>query len=192
MPSLQVRPIRPDEHAALGELTVAAYARVDPGTLQRDYADELRDVAGRAAGAEVLVAVDEDAGGALVGGVTYVPGPGSPSAEFSEPDAAGMRMLAVAAEAQRRGVGEALTRACIDRARAAGRRTLLLHSTDRMVAAHRLYERLGFARDRSLDWEVEPGLWLRGFRLRLARSAVAARRDAVERHGGRDAEDRCR
>jgi ribosomal protein S18 acetylase RimI-like enzyme len=168
MTSLLVRHVRPDEYDALGELTVAAYVRVDPGVLTSDYADELRDVAGRAAGAEVLVAVDEEAGGALVGGVTYVPGPESPSAEFAERDAAGIRMLAVAAAAQRRGVGEALTRACIDRARAASRRTLVLHSTDRMVTAHRLYERLGFERDRSLDWEVEPGLRLRGFRLRLS------------------------
>ena len=76
-------------------------------------------------------------------------------------------MLAVAPEAQGRGVGEALSRACVARARAAGRGQILLHSTDRMTTAHRLYERLGFARDASLDWEPLPGFWLRGFRLRL-------------------------
>ena len=168
MSSLQVRPARPDEYAALGELTVAAYARVDPGTLLSDYAAVLRDVAGRAAGAEVLVAVDDDGAGPVVGGVTYVPGPASPSAEFTRHDTAGIRMLAVAADAQGRGVGEALTQACIDRARAAGRTQLVLHSTDRMTTAHRLYRRLGFERDTSIDWEGEPGLWLRGFRLRLA------------------------
>jgi len=43
----------------------------------------------------------------------------------------------------------------------------VLHSTDRMTTAHRIYERLGFARDVSLDWEPLPGFWLRGFRLRL-------------------------
>ena len=74
----------------------------------------------------------------------------------------------MAATAQGRGVGEALTRACIDRARVAGRGQLVLHSTDRMTTAHRLYERLGFVRDPSLDWEGEPGLWLRGFRLMLS------------------------
>lgn len=167
MTSLRVRPVRPVEYAALGDLTVAAYARVDPATLDSAYADELRDIAGRAATAEVLVAVDESAGDAVVGGVTYVPGPGSPWAEFTEPDAAGIRMLAVAAGAEGRGVGQALTQACIDRARATGRGQLLLHSTDRMTTAHRLYVRLGFERDPSLDWEGEPGLWLRGFRLRL-------------------------
>lgn len=174
--SVQIRVARPGDYAALGELTLAAYASVDPSTLEGDYPEELRDVAGRAAGAEVLVAVEvagdgEATGtrGPVLGGVTYVPGPDSPSAEFTEPDAAGIRMLAVAPDARGRGVGEALTRACIDRARTAGRGQILLHSTDRMTVAHRLYQRLGFERDLSLDWEPEPGVNLRGFRLRLTR-----------------------
>ena len=156
--------MRPDEHAALGELTLAAYAAIDPSVVSRDYADELRDVAGRAAVAEVLVAVVD---GAVLGGVTYVPDRTSPAAEFAEDDTAGIRMLAVDAGARRRGVGEALVRACIDRATTADRRQIVLHSTDRMTAAHRLYDRLGFTRDPWLDWEGEPGLWLRGYRLRL-------------------------
>jgi ribosomal protein S18 acetylase RimI-like enzyme len=163
---MEIRPVRPEEHKALGDLTVAAYAAIDPATVgDDDYAEELRDVAGRAAGAEVLVALEDS--GALLGGVTYVPGPDSPWAEFTEPDGAGIRMLAVAPEAQGRGVGEALSRACVERASAAGRGQVLLHSTDRMTVAHRLYERLGFVRDPSLDWEPLPGFWLRAFRLRL-------------------------
>jgi ribosomal protein S18 acetylase RimI-like enzyme len=163
---MEIRPVRPGEHRALGDLTVAAYAAIDPAVVDEDgYAGELRDVAGRAADAEVLVAIDD--GGTVLGGVTYVPGPDSPWAEFSEPDGAGIRMLAVAPEAQGRGIGEALSRACVDRARATGRGQIVLHSTERMTTAHRIYERLGFARDASLDWEPLPGFWLRGFRLRL-------------------------
>ncbi len=163
---MDIRPVRPEEHQALGDLTVAAYVAIDPAVVDDDdYAGELRDVAGRAADAEVLVAVDGS--GTVLGGVTYVPGPDSPWAEFSEADGAGIRMLAVAPEAQGRGIGEALSRACVDRARCAGRSQIVLHSTDRMTIAHRLYERMGFARDASLDWEPLPGFWLRGFRLRL-------------------------
>jgi ribosomal protein S18 acetylase RimI-like enzyme len=163
---MDIRPVRPEEHQALGDLTVAAYVAIDPAVVDDDdYAGELRDVAGRAADAEVLVAVNDS--GTVVGGVTYVPGPESPWAEFSEPDGAGIRMLAVAPDAQGRGIGEALSRACVDRARSAGRSQIVLHSTDRMTTAHRLYERMGFARDASLDWEPLPGFWLRGFRLRL-------------------------
>jgi GNAT superfamily N-acetyltransferase len=162
---MEIRPVRPDEHAVLGELIVAAYAAIDPDTLDEEYAAELRDVATRAEKADVLVAVD---GGSVVGGITYVPGPDSPLAEFDAPDAAGIRMLAVADGARGRGVGEALSRACIDAARAAGRGQLLLHSTDWMPDAHRLYQRLGFRRDPAMDWEYAPGRWLRGFRLSLA------------------------
>jgi ribosomal protein S18 acetylase RimI-like enzyme len=163
---MRIRTLRPDEHDAVGELTVAAYATVDPTSLDDGYGTELRDVGARAAGVEIFVAEDD---GTLVGAVTYVPGPDSPAAEFTDADTAGIRMLAVAPEAQGRGAGEALTRACIDRARRDGRTQVVLHSTDRMTTAHRLYERLGFARDPALDWEPEPGFWLRGFRLRLGR-----------------------
>lgn len=179
--SVLVRLARPDDYPVLGELTVEAYAAVDPAVMESDYADELRDVAGRAGGADVLVAVDGRSNGTVLGGVTYVPDVSSPSAEFADADAAGIRMLAVAPGARRRGVGEALTLACIERARAAGRGQIVLHSTDRMTAAHRLYRRLGFVRDPSLDWEGEPGLWLRGFRLRLDRLDRAARGGAGER-----------
>lgn len=154
-----------EEYATLGELTVAAYSTVHPIEDMEEYAHELRDVAGRAAGADVLVAVDET--GKVVGGVTYVPGPDSPSAEFTEPDGAGIRMLAVSPEAQGQGIGEALVRVCIDRAKDAGRTRILLHSTYTMVAAHRLYLRLGFVRDTTIDWEPVPGLELFGFRLVL-------------------------
>ncbi|HKX72061.1 MAG TPA: hypothetical protein VJM75_12565, partial [Acidimicrobiales bacterium] len=67
---MEIRPVRPAEHKALGELIVRAYAAIDPEALDDPYAAELRDVAGRVAGAEVLVAVD--GGGAVLGGVTYV------------------------------------------------------------------------------------------------------------------------
>jgi ribosomal protein S18 acetylase RimI-like enzyme len=167
---MRIRPLRAEHHDAVGELTVEAYARVDPATVETGYDEELRDVAARSDGVEILVAVDGDGdrpGERILGAVTYVPGPDSPGAEFTDGDAAGIRMLAVAIDARRRGVGEALTMACIERARAAGRGQIVLHSTDRMTAAHRLYLRLGFVRDPSLDWEGAPGLWLRGFRLRL-------------------------
>jgi GNAT superfamily N-acetyltransferase len=162
---MEIRPVRPDEYDKLGDITVAAYKDIDASALDDGYDDDLRDVAGRVRDAEVIVAADED--GTLLGGVTYVPGPGSAAAEFTEDDAAGIRMLAVDPAAQRRGVGVALSRACVDRARDAGKAQIVLHSTDRMTTAHRLYERLGFTRDISLDWEPLPGVWLRGFRLRL-------------------------
>lgn len=161
--------MRPDEYEAVGELTVQAYRSVALDDFAaadtEEYAPELRDVAGRAAAADVLVAL---AGGRLVGSVTYVPDTTGAMAEFDEPGTASIRMLAVDPGAQGAGVGKALTRACIERARAAGRRAVLLHSTEWMTAAHRMYEGLGFRRDTSLDWVVNPNLKLRAYRLDLA------------------------
>jgi ribosomal protein S18 acetylase RimI-like enzyme len=166
---VEIRDVTPAEYEAVGELTVQAYRGIAVDEFAAadtdDYEDELRDVAGRAADARVVVAVDGD--GTVLGAVTYVPDTVSTMAEFDEPDSASIRMLAVAPEAQRRGVGEALTRACIERAVAAGRKALLLHSTDWMTTAHRMYLRLGFTRDEANDWVVRPDFILRAFRLDL-------------------------
>ena len=163
MTAFEVREARPDEYEPLGDLTVAAYATLPTG-IEDDYADHLRDVQRRAATCPILVAVED---GRLLGGVTYVPGPGTPWSEVEAEDEAGFRMLAVAGDARSRGVGEALVRACVDRARNEGRRGVVLLSRDDMLAAHRLYERVGFRREPDRDWEVEPGFTLRCFAVRL-------------------------
>jgi ribosomal protein S18 acetylase RimI-like enzyme len=150
---LTVREVRPEEHEALGALTVAAYRALLGEDMTLDYATELVDVDARAAQADVLVAVD-DRDQRLLGGITYIPGPG-PMAWFDRPDEAGMRMLAVAPEAQGTGVGAALVAACVERARAAGKSRVLLHTIAPMTAAQRLYERLGFHREPERDTVFE-------------------------------------
>ena len=160
---MEIRPARSEEHDALGRLTLEAYRTVGP--LSPEYEAELVDVARRAEHATVLVAADED--GTLLGGLTLVlPGP-NPLSEHREPDAGSMRMLAVAPAARGRGVGEALTRFAIESVRAAGATAMVLHSTTEMTDAHRLYRRLGFVRDETLDWVPEPDVELLGFRLAL-------------------------
>jgi ribosomal protein S18 acetylase RimI-like enzyme len=113
----------------------------------------------------VLVAIGGD--GRLLGGVTYVADERSPYAEHSIDGAASIRMLAVDVEARRTGAGESLVRACIDRAHRDGRHALVLHSTPWMTAAHNLYEKLGFVRDPSRDWDVSPEIKLLAFQLPL-------------------------
>jgi ribosomal protein S18 acetylase RimI-like enzyme len=159
--SLVVRRAQAGEHAALGELCVAAY-RADalgPG----GYDAVLRDVAGRARVADVLVAAE---GAELLGVVTLVLD-GGPLREISAPDEGEFRMLAVDPAARRRGAGTALVRACVEAARARGRRALVCSSQDRMVAAHGLYARLGFVRRPERDWSPVPGVQLLAFELPL-------------------------
>lgn len=159
----EIRPARPEEYESVGEICVLAYGALE-GETDLGYFEELRDVAGRAALVDVLVAAEPD--GALLGTVTYVPKPG-PLAESEREDEAGFRMLAVAPWAQGRGVGRALVEACIERARADGRAGLAIYTRPSMKAAHHLYQSLGFTRDEASDWEFEPGEWLWGFRLRF-------------------------
>ena len=160
-----IREARPEEHASLGELVVAAYRSL-PEFNEPDYEPELRDVARRACVAVVLVALD-DVGGTLLGCVTYVPGPDSPWAELLEPGEAAIRMLAVDPAARGRGVGTALAAACIARARKDGRAAVFLHTLAYMRAAQAIYARLGFIRRPDRDWEPVPGVRLLGFALAL-------------------------
>lgn len=177
MPPIVVRPVRADEYDVLGELTVAAYRALGDDTfdpaLHAAYLAELRDVARRAAIVPVLVAVD--ARGRVLGGVTYVPGPGTPYSESEAPEEAGIRMLAVDPTLQGRGIGRRLVEACLEQAKATGRRRLVLLTRPSMEAAQHLYIRLGFRRAPARDWEFAPGEWLLGYEIDLAPEAPAPR-----------------
>lgn len=157
-----IRPIRPEEYGAAGELIVEAYRTLgDAG--DEFYEQQLRDVAGRVARNEVLVA---EMAGQIVGSVTFVDGQTALS-EVDDPDAATIRMLAVSTDARGRGVGEALVGACIDHAVTSGRRRVRLDTRTSMTSAQRLYERLGFRRDAEHDWSPAPGIELLGYVLDL-------------------------
>ncbi|WP_328788815.1 MULTISPECIES: GNAT family N-acetyltransferase [unclassified Streptomyces] len=161
-----IRTALPADYAELGEITARAYLADGHLDFNEDdaYLNVLRDVAGRAARAEVLVAERD---GRLLGGVTFA-APGSPLADVAAPDEAEFRMLAVAHEARGQGAGEALVRACIERARAVEGVTGLVLSTQRsMAGAHRIYARLGFVRTPERDWAPIEGLTLLTYRLKL-------------------------
>jgi len=155
---------RPNEWAAIGDLTVDAYAADGFLDGTDDYADQLRDAAGRADHAELWVAADDTG---VLGTVTYCP-PGSRYGELATgPDQGEFRMLAVAPAGRRRGIGRALVEHCIARSRALGHRELLLCSSTPMLTAHRLYGTLGFDRAPELDWSPLPSIKLIAFRLTL-------------------------
>jgi ribosomal protein S18 acetylase RimI-like enzyme len=168
---MSVIEVRPDTLPAatletLGEIVVRAYDAVGALEGDDDYVPELRDVARRVREAVVFAALDE-ADGTPLGCVTFVPGPDNAWAEHLRADEASIRMLAVDPAAQGRGVGSALVAACLDRARADGRRAVFLHSLPVMVGAQRIYERCGFRRAPERDW-VFPDFLLMGFVLELA------------------------
>lgn len=155
---MELRRIRPDEHAAAGAACVAAYEPFLTGA-EDDYAERLRDVGSRDAQAEVWVAVDGDR---VLGLVTYCP-PGSPWREIGRDDEGEFRMLAVDPAAQGAGAGTALARLCEERAREHGATGMALSSLATMSAAHSIYTRLGYTREPARDWSPLPGVDLLAF-----------------------------
>ena len=144
---------RPDDFARIAQLTVDVY--VGGGLATPAYAPELADVAGRAERAELLVV--RDPGGRVVGSVALVLTGDFGNVITSDAEAA-FRMLVVDPSAQGQGIGELLVTTCLDRARAAGKRRMMISTDPLMTTAHRLYQRLGFTRLPERDWRPEPGV----------------------------------
>jgi predicted N-acetyltransferase YhbS len=149
----EIRVARPEEYERVGKLTIEAYQTLPIDHLWGGYEADILDVAGRAAAADVLVAIDD---GEIVGAVTFVSDPSSHWLEWSEPGEVQFRLLSVDPGVRGRGIGEALVRECITRADG---RPLIIHTTRWMEAAQRMYARLGFVRrpDRDVDesgWRV--------------------------------------
>lgn len=161
---MDIRRARPEEYEDAGGLIVEAYLALPGGHMTDGYADELRDVGRRAAGAEVLVATDD---GRVVGCVTLVADWVSPWAELLEDGEASIRMLAVLPGAQGRGIGRALLDACVERARELGRKAVLLHTTPWMQVAQKMYETAGFERFSERDLTPVPEVPLLCYRLVL-------------------------
>ncbi|WP_216215751.1 GNAT family N-acetyltransferase [Amycolatopsis aidingensis] len=172
MSDVTVRRARQGELTEIGEITVAAYLAdgfVGP-SVEEGYAGKLRDAAHRAEHAELLVAVDEQ--GAVLGSVTVV-WPGTEYSEVSTEGEIEFRMLAVAPAARGRGVGEALIRAVLRRAREERASRVVLCSLDRMHTAHRLYQRVGFRRIPERDWRPAPDVHLLCYGIESGSPALA-------------------
>lgn len=106
------------------------------------------NVARLAEGGTVIVA---EAEGAVVGCVVYFPA-GSSSLGIFEDGWASIRMLSVDPEHRSLGLGRLLSEECVARAQRGGAEKVALHTGEQMVAARRLYERMGF----EILREIEP------------------------------------
>ena len=158
---LIIRTAVPSEWPEIGELVVHAYVTgYGMSGTEDGYAGVLRDVAGRAADSEVLVAV---AGDEIVGSVTML-GPGDRMAEISQPGEKEFRFMAVRPDRWGQGIARALVEAVIARA---GDRPLVCCVIDGNEPALALYRACGFEPLPERDWEPAPGVSLRAMR-RLA------------------------
>jgi ribosomal protein S18 acetylase RimI-like enzyme len=161
---MQLRRARPEDLAAVGEVTVAAYVEFAHHDAD-GYVDHLRDAATRDREAELWVATPDDSD-EILGTVTITPA-GSPWREVGRDGEGEFRMLAVAPAARGRGVGAALVDLVVDRFRREGASAIVMSTLARMQAAHRIYQRAGFVRDPERDWSPLPGVDLVTYRLDL-------------------------
>jgi ribosomal protein S18 acetylase RimI-like enzyme len=142
---IEIHPARRSEYVAAGAATARAYTEfATPGSAYWEpYLARIADVAGRVQRTTVLVATvsGEIAGSATLEVETRM---NPESTEPLAPDEAHLRMLGVAPAYRGRGVARRLVAACIDVARAQGKRRLTLETTVPMTAAQRLYVSMGF------------------------------------------------
>jgi ribosomal protein S18 acetylase RimI-like enzyme len=68
-----------------------------------------------------------------------------------------IHLLAVKPSARKNGVAIALIRACEEQTLALGFRSIVLSTQPSMLAAHALYQRLGYKRNPNRDWVSENG-----------------------------------
>jgi predicted N-acetyltransferase YhbS len=163
---LSVRDARPADHPAVRGVLLAAYqeyASVLPPAAFDRYLADLLDLDSRDRTGRLLVAERDRR---VKGTVTFyddaaAEGVGWPSGW------AGLRALGVDPTARRLGIGHALMRACLERARAAGAAVLCLHTAEFMTAAVAMYLGMGFRRVPLFDFDAASHLRLGGRPIRV-------------------------
>ena len=142
-----IRPYETRDAAGANAVARAAFAQYErhyddwPAFIQRvGRLDALADEG------ELLVAEQD---GAIVGAVLHV-APGRPRSAIFPPEWSVVRMLVMAPAARGRGAGRRLMAACLRCARNAGAPAVALHTSPAMATALRMYETIGFVRDRDI------------------------------------------
>lgn len=117
---------------------------------------------------EVVERIVADTDGQLIGSVLLYPAAtnayngATPRVRWPE-----VRLLVVAPTARGQGVATALMHECMARARRATATELGLHTSDSMQITMHLYERLGFERVPSYDFQPNGAKVVKAYRLRL-------------------------
>ena len=168
-----VRDARDGDRQIIKEVTLAAYqqyAAMMPAHWD-GYRDNILNTLGDVKPAEQIVVEHR---GAIAGTVLLYPAgtvftaPNGASVTLAWPE---VRLLAVAPAARGQGIGAALMRECVRRARQSGAAALTLHTHEIMAVAMRMYERMGFVRAPELDFHPAKDVTIKGYRLDLTEGA---------------------
>lgn len=173
MEHVRIRDASGDEHAAIRDLTLAAYSQYATIMAPSAWAKLKQAVLAGLATDQPVERIVAVRGGTFIGCVMLYPPAadayGGAAARAAAPE---LRLLAVAPEARGQGIGEALVAECARRARKAGAAELGLHTSDSMHAAMRMYERMGFARAPEYDFHPPGAELVKAYRLELRDAAA--------------------
>lgn len=167
-----VRNAREAEFDEIGQLMVRVYSDLEgfPNAEEQPaYYDMLTNIGEltKKPNTELLVAVSSN--GKIAGGVVYFSDMkfyGSGGTATQVQNASGFRLLAVDPSTRGHGVGKLLTNVCINKAKEHRNRQVVIHTTNSMQIAWKMYEDLGFKRSEDLDF-MQADLLVYGFRLSL-------------------------
>jgi ribosomal protein S18 acetylase RimI-like enzyme len=167
-----VREAATEEFRDIGALMVHVYGQLAGFFSEEDnpaYYNKLANVGELTAHPMTKLLVAVGPSGQLAGAVVYIGDMkqyGSQGAATHEVDAAGFRLLAVDPVIRGKGIGKLLTNACIQLARDQQRKQVVIHSTNAMKIAWKMYEKIGFERAKELDFSKDD-FPIFGFRLKL-------------------------
>lgn len=162
--AVAVRDAIPSEYDEVSRITVEAYREYANGftnAVWEEYKSDLKAVAERAQQAEIIVAENEEK---LVGAVAYYP-PGERELQMFPPDWASIRVLAVLPSHRGKGIGRLLTQECIERATRDGAAQIGLYTTELMMVARGMYERMGFTLVQEFESDSGFKYWAYGMAL---------------------------
>jgi ribosomal protein S18 acetylase RimI-like enzyme len=160
---LTIRQALEHEYAEIGKLTADAYTPVLTFGAADPYRPTLMDAAGRAAEAELWVAVDHRS----IAGTVTVCRPGGPYAEIAAPSELEVRMLAVSPDRQGQGIGSSLMAAVHETAATEAFESVVLSVISSNTGATAFYQRLGYVHDATRDWQPVPSITLQVWRRQL-------------------------
>lgn len=168
----EVRTAKKDEFEEVGSLLVRVYSELNGFPKIEEYPeyyDTLKNVGKLTENPniELFVAVSEQnqIGGAIVyfNDMKYY---GSGGSATKEKNACGFRLLGVDSKTRGLGLGKKLTQFCINKGKNSDCETMIIHTTNYMKLAWKMYERFGFKRADDLDF-MQGNLTVLGFRLKL-------------------------
>lgn len=171
----KIRPAKENEFKNIGNLLVRTYSNLDgfpTPTDQPKYYNKLQNIHLLLTdeSIELLVAVSDN--DEILGTVLFFSDLkyyGSRDNTNNIKNAAGFRFLAVDPNSQGIGIGKGLVLTCIQKAKEIGLEKVVIHSTEAMKTAWKLYLKLGFIRTPKIDFSWD-GYGVYGFKLKLKSS----------------------